>query len=589
MFAPIFRGSRLGRLLTASLLVAGQLVDAAGYSFDINSQQSVKDTAKGLAADLVSFYSGNKPGGTPGLLPSPYYWWEAGAMMGTLIDYWYYTGDSQYNDLISQALLFQVGNNRDYMPNNQTLTEGNDDQGFWGLAVMSAAEYNFPNPPSDEPQWLALAQAVFNTQAARWDMQHCNGGLRWQIYQWNNGYDYKNSISQACFFALGARLALYTGNQTYADWADKTWDWMWSTGFIDHESWYVIDGADISTNCTDHVPYQFSYNAGGFILGAAAMYNHTESQTWKDRLDGLIKGSQVFFTGDNNDIMEEVACEPVDRCNTDQQSFKAYLSRWLAVATQWAPNTYNTVIPYLRASAKAAVNQCVGGNNGKMCGLKWSRNDGKYDGSTGVGQQMAALEVVLSTIIKSRGPPLRADTGGTSTGDVNAGSGDIGRNEPLPSFGPPTAAMKAGAAILTMAIVLGIFGAVIWLLFDETSDKKMAAQFKGSIANFKSTMAGGAAAGAGTGVGVAVRGRRTSPVDEKAVQMTTGSVSDRDSTIQDSSMAVHHVRSESTNSTRRQSNMPLGWPRNSISRPGPVGQAISSEDRIEPADAHHNR
>lgn len=112
-------------------------------------------------------------------------------MLGALIDYWYYTGDDEYNDLVSQGLLFQVGTNRDYMPNNQTLTEGNDDQGFWGLAVMSAAEYNFPNPPADQPQWLELAQAVFNTQAARWDTADCNGGLRWQIYQWNKGYDYK--------------------------------------------------------------------------------------------------------------------------------------------------------------------------------------------------------------------------------------------------------------------------------------------------------------------------------------------------------------------------------------------------------------
>ena len=35
------------------------------------------------------------------------------------------------------------------------------------MSAMTAAENNFPNPPSDEPQWLALAQAVFNTQAAK--------------------------------------------------------------------------------------------------------------------------------------------------------------------------------------------------------------------------------------------------------------------------------------------------------------------------------------------------------------------------------------------------------------------------------------
>lgn len=62
------------------------------------------------------------------------------------------------------------------------------------MSAMQAAELNFPDPPSDKPQWLALAQAVFNTQAdpSRHD-DTCNGGLRWQIPLSNNGYDYKNS------------------------------------------------------------------------------------------------------------------------------------------------------------------------------------------------------------------------------------------------------------------------------------------------------------------------------------------------------------------------------------------------------------
>jgi mannan endo-1,6-alpha-mannosidase len=141
-----------------------------------------------------------------------------------MVDYYYYTRDPTYNDITTQAMLFQVGPNNDYMTPNQTKTEGNDDQGFWGLAAMSAAEANFPDPPADQPQWLALAQAVFNTQAARWDDTSCGGGLRWQIFTFNNGYTYKNSISNGCFFNLAARLAKYTGNDTYAQWADKTWD-----------------------------------------------------------------------------------------------------------------------------------------------------------------------------------------------------------------------------------------------------------------------------------------------------------------------------------------------------------------------------
>lgn len=29
-------------------------------------------------------------------------------MFGALVDYWYYTGDSSYNEVTTQALLFQV-------------------------------------------------------------------------------------------------------------------------------------------------------------------------------------------------------------------------------------------------------------------------------------------------------------------------------------------------------------------------------------------------------------------------------------------------------------------------------------------------
>ena len=234
---------------------------------------------------MMKFYTGNNTGDVPGNLPPPYYWWEAGAMFGSLVDYYYYTNDSQYNDVTTQALLFQVGPNKDYMTPNQTKTEGNDDQGFWGMAVMAAAEQKFPDPPSDQPQWLALAQGVFNSQALRWDTQFCNGGLRWQIFTFNTGYDYKNTISNGAFFNLGARLAMYTRNQTYADWAEKTWDWVEAIGFIKLPEYYFYDGAHTTLNCTDINRIQWSYNPAVFLLGAANMYNYVRSTSF-----GLPKG-----------------------------------------------------------------------------------------------------------------------------------------------------------------------------------------------------------------------------------------------------------------------------------------------------------
>jgi mannan endo-1,6-alpha-mannosidase len=97
-------------------------------------------------------------------------------MWGALIDYWHYTGDTSYNDVIEAGIQWQTGANDDMMPANWSQSMGNDDQGFWGMTAMSAAETNFQNPQPTQPGWLALAQAVFNTQASRIDNTYCNGG-----------------------------------------------------------------------------------------------------------------------------------------------------------------------------------------------------------------------------------------------------------------------------------------------------------------------------------------------------------------------------------------------------------------------------
>jgi hypothetical protein len=260
----------LAPLVSVLLLRADTI--SAQIQLDLGSDDSIKSAASSIARQMMTSYVGNLSGQVPGLLPPPYYWWEAGAMFGSLLDYWYYTGDSTYNDETEQALLFQVGPDNNYEPTNRTSDLGNDDQAFWAMAAMSAAELKFQNPSPDKPQWLALAQAVFNRQAARWDDKDCGGGLRWQIFSFNNGYNYKNSISNGCFINIGARLGAYTGNQTYFDWVEKTWDWMSAINLIS-PSYQVFDGTDVLLNCSqlDHV--QWSYNSGVLLLAAATMWN----------------------------------------------------------------------------------------------------------------------------------------------------------------------------------------------------------------------------------------------------------------------------------------------------------------------------
>ena len=143
---------------------------------------------------------------------------------------------------------------------------------------MTAAEQQLPNAPN-APAWLDLASQVFDSQVPRWDTKFCGGGLRWQIFTFNEGYNYKNAVSTAAFFQLAARLARYTGNQTYADWADKSCDWLASSSLVTPD-FKVYDGASVTDNCTNPNKLQWSYNAANFVYGSAVMYNFVSCHSY---------------------------------------------------------------------------------------------------------------------------------------------------------------------------------------------------------------------------------------------------------------------------------------------------------------------
>jgi mannan endo-1,6-alpha-mannosidase len=139
---------------------------------------------------------------------------------------------------------------------------------------MTAAELNFPQQ-NGSASWLAMAQGVFNNQLTRWDTATCHGGLRWQIYPYQPGYADKNSISNGGLFQLSARLARYTNNQTYADWAEKIWDWTASVPLTNFNStpWNIADLVTVSSDCQASSNIQWSYNYGTYLSGVAYMYN----------------------------------------------------------------------------------------------------------------------------------------------------------------------------------------------------------------------------------------------------------------------------------------------------------------------------
>lgn len=169
------------------------------------------------------------------------------------------------------------------------------------------------------------------------------------------------------------------------------WDWMFDSPILQlsGDVMYIWDSTDSNNNCTDADHHAWTYNYGALLMGAAMMYNYTDGNTtWGLRVTQILNGTfKIFFPADHgSNVMSEIECEPTSICSSDQSSFKAYLSRWMAVTSVIAPFTAAIITPKLQASANGAAGQCNGGTNGRMCGRQWWTN--KWDGSSGVGQQV---------------------------------------------------------------------------------------------------------------------------------------------------------------------------------------------------------
>lgn len=449
------------RIAIPTLLAPVLLVGVAhALTVDVSSKDSVCEAASTVAKGLLDYYEGTKYGGTVGMFVQPYYWWAAGHAFGGLIDHWSYCNDDTYEQLIYDAMIHQTGDNYDYIPSNQSTTEGNDDQGFWGFAVLEAAERNFTAPKDPVPDWLALSQAVYNTMWKRWEHTTCSGGLRWQIFTWNSGYDYKNTISQACLFQISARLARFTKNETYVETCETVFTWLMDVGFITITDFgaTVYDGANIDNDCADIVHLEWSYNFGVLIGGCAYLYDFTKDDLWQSRTESLTIGAfNAFF---RNDTMYERACQDVGTCNNDQRSFKAIFSRCLGMTSVLVPSLRDMIQEKLKFNVQRAAQSCSGGSDGVTCGLNWE-TDG-WDGKWGMGEQMSALEVMMSVLAADYEPPYSANDTGVAVGNAEAGLQTdyttIDRH-PLTITTKDKIASAAATAVVLLVMLIG----TIWM------------------------------------------------------------------------------------------------------------------------------
>ena len=391
------------------------------------------------------------------------------------MNYWHYSGDASYYNVTFDALVSQLGPADDFVmpteafdevgakrihcsePYTLTSTQGNDDQAFWALAAMSAAEYGFQAPPSPHASWLTVCDNTFNNYVRRWNISTCGGGLQWQFHSENAGFFYKNSISNGAFFQLSARLGRMTGDPKYLEWANRIWDWTRAIGLMD-DLYNVFDGTDDTINCTRVNHKQWTYNVAMYLYGAAVLQNYTNaSSLWVDRTAGLLEATATFVTPFPNatDVIFEAMCEKDSACNVDQSSMKAYLVRYLAGTSLLAPFTAGRVGQILRRSAIGASYACTAGAFGNTCGAKWYTN--ASDGTSGLGQQLSAMEVMYALLVNETAPPDTLST-------VHIRAEPLNVTSILSDPARPTDGARALYGSVNGAPGLVLFRAVLWLL-----------------------------------------------------------------------------------------------------------------------------
>ena len=84
--------------------------------------------------------------------------------------------------------------------------------------------------------------------------------------------DKQNGAANGDFFLLGARLAKFTGNETYSEWADKSFTWAKDIGIIDDE-YAVFDGGDATDDCRDINGFRWTNLHAAYTEGSAIMQN----------------------------------------------------------------------------------------------------------------------------------------------------------------------------------------------------------------------------------------------------------------------------------------------------------------------------
>lgn len=250
----------------------------------------------------------------------------------------------------------------------------------------------------------------------------------------------------------------------------------------------MYDGTDDTTNCSEINYIQWSMNAGLLIDAGAYMTNITQFSSlsnatfWDFTLWLTISTASRIFVDQaasanslGRSILYEVACQPSDNCYVDQKAYRTRLARAMGNARHLAYQSSHSVngtgvnayieriTSILQTSATAAASQCTGGEIGTACGSDWVSRE--FDGSTGLGEDLSALEVILANL--PAGQVRTADGARNGTGTSESGTENGTQTSSADEAGSTSGASGTGivessSLALLLAVVFGLLSFFVW-------------------------------------------------------------------------------------------------------------------------------
>ncbi|KAH9460082.1 hypothetical protein MJO28_004255 [Puccinia striiformis f. sp. tritici] len=332
-------------------------------SLDIHNVQQLTEAACAAMKNLMSYFTPN-PKGTFDEAITP--WHESGMIWGLHFDYARWTGDTQYLDIVKQALVQQSNGAAHSFLDLGSLQQWNDDI-LWPSQVPVAAAERYganatlPNYP--DTTWIGLADKTYN-QAYQTD-DKCGGGIYWYRHRPTARGTYKALITHSEFISQGARNYMINKDAGTLEKAKCMVDWVISSGLANPHTGVLMDG--ISTkDCAAFTTFQWTYNYGQWLGSLAWMHRATGDQKYLDMATPYFDYSLRSFAASNTSGIIAELCESTASCNRDQQGFKAIYVRNLVYIYRETNNGT------MKRAIEKVIDTSVHGMASRSCDRDWN-------------------------------------------------------------------------------------------------------------------------------------------------------------------------------------------------------------------------